>query len=107
MEESGVLWLQDEVVGLLGLEQLDHLLAAHTVFKTVLHQMLEVGAPATKVVVHVDNRHLRAAGTLAQLGQVPGRRQSLPQHLFAAPNSMSLIMSMISSAASQLSGALP
>ncbi len=57
-KETGMLWLEDEVIVFLRNEQASNVAAClHPVFQTMMHVLPKIGLPPSEVVVDVDGGH--------------------------------------------------
>src|SRR5438874_812157 len=76
--------LENEVVVLIGLEELGKWLADRVVADDVLELHMKIGPPLSEVVVDVDDRNLRGLGALFQLSQLSRGGERGFQQLFRA-----------------------
>jgi hypothetical protein len=80
-EKAGMLRLEDKIVVFLRLEQRDNLVTPRFAPKAMLHLPAEIGLPAAKIVVHINDRDPGYLGALFEPKKLPGHRPRETQQL--------------------------
>src|SRR5688572_15465375 len=73
-EKTGMLRLENEVIGFLGSKQPRDRAATYALLHAMIEKGAEIRSPLPEVVVDVNHRHACLARTCSQVGQPPGHR---------------------------------